>query len=787
MKEDDLSILLQQAIAHHQSSQTQEAKILYEKLLSIKPNHPDALHLLGLIEYSQGQVTKGEDLIRQALKIRPDSSMYQNNLANILQQNKRWSEAIEVYQHALSYTKSADIFYNLGLCLLNTGQREKAINAFIESTKLEPQYITPHLLLGRIYFEHQNFASASTYYDVILSIEPDHLEALQSAGECYLNLSQFEKALHVYQQLDLLIEPQAPLYHQIAVLFQKLHQISQAQNYYQKALDLEPLQAETHLNLGSLYKEQKQWDLAIKHLQQATTLQPQLFDAWLNLGDCLNSNQQSSQAITTYEKALLHHPQGYKAYHAMGNIYHYQDQTSQAIDCFLKALKIAPQDLKIHNNLAAAYQSRGQIDKAIPHYQQARHFHPQYFSNLIYCLRAAPGQKRQDTFNKTREWAHSHANTFYPQALKWSDNSRSSEKRLKVGYISPDFNFHSAASVFHLLFQNHRRDQVELLAFSDVSTADAVTHKFQNLVDQWHSIAQLNDEEVFQLIKKCHVDILVDLTGHTSNNRLTLFARKPAPLQFTGLGYGHTSGLETMDYYFTDKYLTPLQHVQLNTERIIYLSSLLHWAPPEQVIELSPPPNINNQRITFGCGNTLFKVNSEVIKIWANILSNLPESQLILKAAAFEDKGNRQFFQDAFYAHGISQNQLIIQGRTSYFEHLEFYNQIDIALDPFPYQGGISSCEALYMGTPLITLAAGALTGVSLNTLVQIPQLIANNTEEYIHKACQLAQKTDQIKQFNEQLRGNFLSSAVCDGRLFAREVENAYRIAWRKWCQHSV
>ncbi|MBC7881206.1 MAG: hypothetical protein H7Y37_07720 [Anaerolineae bacterium] len=365
-------------------------------------------------------------------------------------------------------------------------------------------------------------------------------------------------------------------------------------------------------------------------------------------------------------------------------------------------------------------------------------------------------------------------------------------RRLRIGYLSPDLFCHSVANFFEPLLETHNRAGFEIFCYAEVEHPDTTTERLQKLSDHWCFTCQLSDEELVAQIRNDQIDILVDLAGHTANSRLLVFAYRPAPVQVTYLGYPNTTGLSQIDYRFTDALADPPRAEELHTETLVRLpKGFLCYRPISEVPEVLPPPCLVNGYITFGSFNSLQKLNSEIIQCWAAILLEIPDSRLLLKSSAFSDQLTLEDVQQRFLEAGIPAERLILVGRIPVRSaHVGYYSQIDIALDPFPYNGTTTTCEALWMGVPVITLEGNShvsRVGVSLLSQLDLQEFIATTQTEYIETAVRLANNIDYLAQLRSQLRQRMAASSLCDAPSLAARIEESYRWMWDQYCQKSL
>jgi predicted O-linked N-acetylglucosamine transferase (SPINDLY family) len=387
-----------------------------------------------------------------------------------------------------------------------------------------------------------------------------------------------------------------------------------------------------------------------------------------------------------------------------------------------------------------------------------------------------------------RRWNHLHARPL-GQFIQSHANDRSPERRLRIGYVSPDFREHSVAFFLAGLLEHHDPFVTEVFCYSDSTTRDAVTVRLEGLATHWRKIINLSDSRVADLIRRDGIDILVDLAGHTANNRLLVFARNPAPVQVTWLGYPNTSGLDTIDYRITDTFADPLGSTEhLHSERLIRLP-LSAWC--YRPLEDSPPVNASpvheTGHITFGCFNAMPKINRSLLELWSRILLAVQDSRLLLKNSALGGLPMQEQLRKQFQEMGIGPDRVEMAGRVpDLCGHLATYGRVDIALDTFPYHGTTTTCEALWMGVPVVTLLGRthvARVGVSLLSNLGHPEWLAPSPHEYVNLAVDLAQDPSRLAALRSTLRKRMEASPLTDSPRFARDIEAVYRDMWRAWC----
>jgi predicted O-linked N-acetylglucosamine transferase (SPINDLY family) len=408
-----------------------------------------------------------------------------------------------------------------------------------------------------------------------------------------------------------------------------------------------------------------------------------------------------------------------------------------------------------------------------------------YHSTCLFTMQYRPDFSPVQMLAEARRWNELHARPL-ANKIKPHSNDRSPDRKLRIGYVSADLRTHSVAFFFMPLLLHHDRANFQIFCYSNVKQPDAITSFLKNRSDAWRDIASISDESVVAMIRADAIDILVDLSGHSLGNRLGVFARKPAPIQASYLGYANTTGLATMDYRLTDALADPPGMTDgFNAEKLWRLAGCAWcYRPPGQLPEPYPAPR---GPVTFGCFNTNTKINPPLIDLWAQLLHAVPGSRLVLKSTGAGIASARQRLLDQFGQRGIQQDRLELLGMIPDLrEHLAFYNRIDVALDTYPYHGTTTTCEALWMGVPTVVLAGQShmsRVGVSLLTHAGLPEFIAATPQDYLSIASGLA-ASSRARSPRAAIRAKIRSSPLLDGKRLAKEIESAFRRMWRTWTQ---
>jgi predicted O-linked N-acetylglucosamine transferase (SPINDLY family) len=517
--------------------------------------------------------------------------------------------------------------------------------------------------------------------------------------------------------------------------------------------------------------------------------QPGLVRAWNRLGTVWHTMGRIDQAIDAYDRAITLRPDYAPAHCNLGRAMQESDRLDEAIAAYERALALKPDLVEAWNNLGSILAICGCVDESLACYRRAVALQPGFASaasNLLYTLHFHPGYDAPAILAEHRHWAARFAEPL-ARRLPPHTNDRTPDRRLKIGYVSPDFNTHVQALFVPHLLGAHDRENVEVYCYSSVRQPDAITARCRSAADVWRDVVHISDEALAQQIRDDRIDILVDLTMHMANNRVAVFACKPAPVQVAYLAYPGTTGLATMDYRLTDAFLDPPGETDAHyTERSVRLRSFWCYDPPQETPPVGPLPAERNGYVTFGCYNNFAKASQPALELWARVLQALPGSRLVLLAPATRCRDSvHRLFQRA----GITGDRIAFVARADLSTYFQRYHDIDVGLDPIPYNGHTSTLDSLWMGVPVVTLAGRTAVGrggVSILSNVGLPELIARTPEEYVAIAAGLASDRPRLSALRAGLRARIEVSPLRDRRQFAADIESAFRAMWQHRCARS-
>jgi predicted O-linked N-acetylglucosamine transferase (SPINDLY family) len=712
------------AVAYHQAGRLRAAEQAYQAVLAADPNHPEALHLLGVIQHQLGRHQRAIELIERAIAAQGDQPIYHNNLGESYRSLRRVSEAIACYRRALQLNPAfAGAHYNLGNALKDEGRLPEAIAAYRRA----------------------------------LELRPDYPAALNNLGNAYKTQGQLAEA--------------------VACL--------------ERAVQLKPDFAEAHNNLGNAWKEQRQMAQALACFQRALDLAPQRAEFHSNLGNALHDVGRRDEALAAYRRAMQLNPDFAEVHFGLGHAMHDEGELTQAIDFYQRALALKPDYSEALNNLANAWKDQGQLDEALTCFDRALALKPDNItalSNRVFTLQYRAGITLPELFAAHQAYERQHA---APHRGSWMahENVRDPNRRLRLGFVSPDFSRHPVGYFLVRAIENLNPQTFETVCYHDRWSSDEWTARFRAAAAVWRPIAGQGDEQVAEQIRADRVDILFDLTGHTARNRLLVFARKPAPVQISWIGYEGTTGLTAIDYILADRYVIPFGSEQHYVEQVLRMPhGYLCYDPPAAAPPVGPPAALAAGFTTFCSFNNLSKITPQVVAVWAKILRSVPQSRLILQYKGLGDETVKGRYKALFAECGVDARQLDLRAPTPYADYLASYGEVDIALDPFPFAGGTITCEALWMGVPVVTCPGE--TFASRHTLshlsnIGITETIARDLDEYVEIAIALARDLPRLGALRAGLRERMAASPLCDGKQFAMDLGALLRVVWRRWLQN--
>jgi tetratricopeptide (TPR) repeat protein len=771
----------------HELSRLDEAEASYRRALQIKPDFAEAHYNLGNTLKDMGRLDEAEASYRRALQIKPDLAEVYYNLGNTLKDMGRMDEAEASYRRALEIQPDfAAAHSNLGVILQKLGHLDEAEASYRQTLHIKPDYAEAHSNLGNTLKDMGRLDEAEASYRRALDIQPDFADAHSNLGNTLKDMGRMDEAEASYRRA-LEIQPDfAAAHSNLGNTLKDMGRLDEAEASYRRALEIQPDFADAHYNLGVTLKDMGRLDEAEASFRRALQIRPDYAEAHSNLGLILHELSRLDEAEASFRRALQLKPDLVEAHNNLGNTLKDLGRLDEAEASYRRALEIQPDFAAAHSNLGATLQDMSRLDEAEASYRRALQIKPDYedaFGNLLFTLNYHPDKSGEEIFGVYQEYDGRFA---LPCQSEWRPhgNSREMKRRLKVGYVSPDFRKHSARHFLEPLLAHHDKHAVEVYAYAELTQEDAVTARYKNYVDQWILTRGLSDKELAERIRADGIDILVELAGHSAQNRLGVFARKPAPVSLSWMGYGYSTGLTAIDYFLTDEVAVPAGSEGLFSEKPWRLTMpALSYRPAEDMGEPNMLPAMSAGYVTFGTLTRGIRINHRVIRVWSEILRRMEGARLVIDSKDFRDGYTQDILAEKFAAHGISRDRLQIGCHSPPWDVLR---GMDIGLDCFPHNSGTTLFETLYMGVPYITLAGRPSVGRLGSSILQgtgHPEWIAESEEEYVAKAVELASDLGRLAAQRAVLRTEMERSPLLDEVGFARKVEDAYRGMWEIWC----
>lgn len=786
---DDHSAAFVRALRHHNSGQLAEAEIGYRKILSHDPTHEGALLNLGIIEHQKGKHQVAIDLFRKVISLNPNFGEAYNSLGEALRSLGRVDEAIGCYRTALAKKPGfAVAHYNLGSALQTQNKPDEAVGCYRAALAIKPDFAEAHNNLGNALQCQGKLDDAVACYRKALVLTPAFAEVHNNLGNALQALGKLDDAAACYRRALALRPDYTIAYHNLGNALQARGKLDDAVTCYRRAVATKPDFAEAHNNLGNALRAQGRLNEAAACYQQALAITPDFAVAHNNLGNTLNGQGKLDDAVACFRRALAINPNYVEAHHNLGHVLQAQDKLNEAVASTERALALKPNFAEAHSNLGNLLHAQGRLDEAIACYRRALAVNPDFtvaHSNLIFALNFDPRMGMEDQQRQRALWYDRHGRRYTALTPK-HENVPDPDRRLRVGYVSPYFRHQAATYAFGSVVLSHDPDAFEVVCYSDTIIEDDVTVRFQSSGVRWRRTVGVSDEQLAEIIRADGIDLLVDLVGHMAGHRLLVFARKPAPVQVTGWGEPTGTGLHTMDYLLADSVLVPSSQRHLLREQVIDLPCFLNFWTPDPLPEPGPLPALANGYVTYGTFNRMAKISDAVLRCWSTIIRSVPRAKIVLKDKLLNDPGQRRRVRTVLADAGVEAKQVILRGSSDRPAHFAAYNGVDIALDPFPHGGGMTTLDALWMGVPVVTSLGATISSrlaASILTALRLEDFVASNREVYPALAIAKASDLMALATLRQSLRTRVAHSPVGDPIIYTRAVEAAYRTIWRRWC----
>ncbi len=689
------------------------------------------------------------------------------------------------------YPASGFVWKVLGTALLVQGKN--GLQALKQAVALLPDDVEAWSNLGNVQKAQGLLDAAVQSYRRAVALKPGYVAGHFNLGIALKEAGQAQEAVEAYRQALALQPAFAEAHYNLGLALADLGELDGAQASYRAALQHNPYYAEAMCNLGAVLGKQGLYDEAVTMIQCALTFKPDFAEAYNNLGNVLAEAQRHEQALDCYRKAQALQPDAADTCYAQGKVLTALRRYDEARDVLMQALSIQPDAAEAYLDLGNVQKELGHLEAALGHYREAIRIEPDNpaaLGALLMTSNYVPGVTAESLLAQSRSYGEVVARLAQPYSSR--PNARDGHKVLRVGLVSGDLRQHPVGyfldSVLQALVASSE-GRLQLHGYATQPVEDALTARIKACCQGgWRMVMGLSDEALAERIRADGIDILIDLSGHTAHNRLSMFAWKPAPVQVSWLGYFATTGVVAIDYFIGDPWTVPAALEAHFSERIWRLpETRLCFTVPEVDVAVTALPALQNGYITFGCFNNLTKMNDEVVALWSQVLQAVAGSKLMLKATQLGNEQVAQAVKARFAAQGIEAERLVLEGASPRADYLAAYGQVDISLDPFPFTGGTTSAEGLWMGVPVLTLAGDSVIsrqGVGLAMNAGLADWVARDAADYVAKAVAHAADTAALAGLRAGLRERVLASPLFDATRFARHFEAALRGMWQHWCE---
>jgi protein O-GlcNAc transferase len=785
-----ISCKLSDGLRYHQAGELKAAEKVYKRILKDHPFNPDCLHLLGVIANQTKNYSAAVDLISRAVAINPGKPVYYNNLGNAYRDNGSFDNAVLCYKKALKIKPDfCEIHVNLGNTFIKKGQIDDAVCCYKKALEINPE-------------------SADAYYNLG--------NACREIGKINDAISCYRKALQIHPVL-------ADAYYNLGNMFREIGKIGDAISCYEKTLEKKPDFAEAYNNIGNLYQEQNKFESAGLFYQNALKIKPGYYQAWNNLGNTLRSRRLTYQSIFCYQKALELNGDYAEAFLNMGISFHDMEKFHEAIACYDNVLKLDQTCPEAFNFKGIALKSLGRHDESVQYFQKAIELKPGYAEACSYLVH----QLQQTCDWKGFSFFSSMLDDFTNQAImlgkkiyeppfinitrndnlqqnfivaqQWcADISKCSEsfeaflfddrkhfkKKIIIGYLSNDFRDHATSHLMLSMFGLHDRNRFKVYCYSSgTDDKSRFRERIKMDSDRFVDIRNFSDIEAAQRIFKDRVDILVDLNGHTRGGRLGICSFRPAPVQASYLGFPGTTGADFIDYIITDRIVTSEAHASFYSEKFLFLPHSYQVNDNTQLIAKGSLTKkdfgLPEKGFIFSSFNQTYKIEPLIFNTWMNILARVPDSVLWLFTGGQASEKN---LREEAKLRMINPNRLIFAEKTPKEKHLARLGLADLALDTRIVNGHTTTSDALWAGVPVVAMKGrhfASRVSASLLTAVGLPELIADNLNDYEALAVQLAENPGMLEAIRDKLTKNRNTMPLFDTPGFARDLEKGYFSIW--------
>lgn len=713
------------------------AETAAKALVKRYPRDSFGFKALGAIYSETKRSRLAVDAMKKAVALDPHDAEVRSNLGNAYKDLRMLDEAEKCYRKALALNPSyGEVYSNYGVLLKDRGMLKDACDCYLTAIQLMPCDPLNLVRLAHVLSKLERQAEAEEQLNKALDLKPDYQEAI----------------------------------HALALLLSEQQRTDEAAALYERALANAPDDFELHNNQGNLYRSLGKVLQAEVAYRKAISINGSSATAYNNLGMVLHAQNRTLEAEATYRIAIALQPDFPEAISNLGVTLMETGRLEEAEMLYKHALNARPKQVSLLTNLGSVHKEQGRIQESVAAFYRALEVDPSFSlaaSNLLFTLNQSNLSSPEALLLEAKRFGQACTERASPYG-EW----RSRVGKIRVGFVSGDFHAHPVGYWIENVLSVLDRNVFELYAYATYGRVDDVTLRLMRLMDKWTPVQGISDKTCAQKIHDDGIDILIDLSGHTGNNRLPVFAYKPAPIQATWLGYFATTGIAEIDYWICDPQVMTTEDRAVFTEEPWPLPEVYCClTPPAFAPDVEPLPALENGYVTFGCFNNLTKINASVVETWSKILDAVPGAKLFLKTKQLDDAQTRDVMQAAFAEHGITPERLIFEGASPRQELLAAYGRVDIALDPFPYPGGTTSAESIWMGVPVVTQDGNSFlsrVGKTMVTNAGLVDWVATDLNDYVAKAVAFAEDIPALAAVRRNMREYVVNAPLYDAQRFA-------------------
>jgi len=695
----------------------------------------------------------------------------------------RLDDAETVYRRVLATDPSnVDALHLLGILLNQAGQFELSVEMMQQAVRGRPSDPALRNDLGNALKDAGRLADAEKSYRQVLKQRPDYADAHSNLAALLHAKGRFAEAEKSARRALALDGKHPQAWNHLGIALSAQSKFEEGVAAFRRAIELDENFTEAYDNLGKALAAVGSLHEAMRSHERAAKMKPDFASAHTNLGHVLMMLGRSNDALWAFGRALALKPTAAQACD-FGNALMEAGRAEEAAERHFQALTLEPGSAMFHHNHGVALLKLGDLENAESRIRRAIGLDADALlphSALAFLLNHMPGRSAAEIFTQHREFGRRFKQD---QMIRRSQPHSHTGRKIRIGYMSGDLRDHPVAVFAEPVFAHHNRQEFEVFCYHNFARSDGTTERLKSHVDVWRDIYWRSDDAVADLIGSDGIDILIDLSGHTTHHRLLVFARKPAPVQATWLGYLNTTGLDAMDWRITDERACPTGLLDdFHTEKLMRLpDGQWCYLPPKEAPRVSVAPILQAGHCTFGSFCTLSKINRQVMESWAQLLESVPGSHLLIGTTVATIPAA---FLERLRASGIDINRVDVRPSKPFNDYLASHASLDVMLDTFPYTGGTTTCHSLWMGVPIVSLAGDTATsrgGASLLHTVGLPELVATTREQYVQIAAALAQDVDRLVALRASLRERVRNSPLVDAVRFTAHLEDAYRAMWQR------